>query len=94
MERQVFGEATKQPGITFIAARFDGILGMAYPRISVNNVLPVFDNLMEQKLVDKNVFSFYLNRCSPAPAPRPCCGAGQARLGSEPSPPSRPCPRP
>ncbi|KAM4850534.1 LOW QUALITY PROTEIN: cathepsin D [Urocitellus parryii] len=62
IERQVFGEATKQPGITFIAARFDGILGMAYPRISVNNVLPVFDNLMEQKLVDKNIFSFYLNR--------------------------------
>ncbi|XP_007435358.1 cathepsin D [Python bivittatus] len=62
VKNQMFGEATKQPGITFIAAKFDGILGMAFPKISVDKVAPFFDNVMDQKLLEKNIFSFYLNR--------------------------------
>ncbi|NWR92254.1 CATD protein, partial [Furnarius figulus] len=62
VRNQVFGEAVKQPGMTFIAAKFDGILGMAFPRISVDQVTPFFDNIMQQKLIEKNMFSFYLNR--------------------------------
>ncbi|NXS30013.1 CATD protein, partial [Pomatostomus ruficeps] len=62
VKHQVFGEAVKQPGMTFIAAKFDGILGMAFPRISVEQATPFFDNIIAQKLIEKNVFSFYLNR--------------------------------
>uniref|UniRef100_A0A667Y500 Cathepsin D-like n=1 Tax=Myripristis murdjan TaxID=586833 RepID=A0A667Y500_9TELE len=60
--KQQFGEAVKQPGITFAVARFDGVLGMAYPTISVAQVTPVFDTAMADKLLPQNVFSFYINR--------------------------------
>ncbi len=62
MKGQVFGEATKQPGDAFVDAKFDGLLGMAWPSIAEDKVVPVFQNMITQHLVTSPVFGFYLNR--------------------------------
>jgi cathepsin D len=59
---QVFAEVTSEQGISFDVARFDGILGMAWQTISVNNVTPVFQNLFSQGQVTQNSFGFFLTR--------------------------------
>ncbi|XP_049616440.1 nothepsin [Syngnathus scovelli] len=61
---QEFGESVYEPGSTFVVARFDGVLGMAYPRLAEILGNPVFDNMMTHNNMDQPVFSFYLSRQS------------------------------
>ncbi|KAK4218318.1 vacuolar protease A [Rhypophila decipiens] len=57
---QDFAEATNEPGLAFAFGRFDGILGLGFDKISVNGIVPPFYQMIDQKLLDEEVFAFYL----------------------------------
>jgi len=59
---QLLAEAVEEPGITFVAAKFDGILGLAYPTIAVNHMTPPINNMITQGQLSAGMFAFYLNR--------------------------------
>ena len=47
-------------GLAFLIGQFDGILGLAFERISVDGIPPVFQDFVDAGVLDDNVFGFYL----------------------------------
>jgi len=62
VRNQVFGEITKETGDVFVHGKFDGILGLSFPSLSASKYTPVFDSVINQKLLGKNCFSFYYSK--------------------------------
>lgn len=47
-------------GLAYSLGKFDGILGLGFSSISIDNTPTVFDNAIKQNAVDQPVFAFYL----------------------------------
>lgn len=62
IDAQDFSEIVQENGDVFAEAGFDGIVGLAYPSMAAYNFSPLFDNIIKQKRLDKNMFSFYFSR--------------------------------
>lgn len=59
---QTFGSITQENGQVFMTGKFDGILGLSFPSLSAAGYTPVFDNIIQQKLLSANMFSFYYSK--------------------------------
>lgn len=58
---QIFGQAYHEPGMTFVYAEFDGILGLGFNKISASGGRSILCKLVANNLISKRVFSFHLN---------------------------------
>jgi len=59
-----FAEMTTEGSMSFLAAKFDGILGLAFRNISVDNIDPPLHVLYEAGIIDKYTVSFKLGKNS------------------------------
>lgn len=58
IKNQKFGDVEEQKTI-FTGSNFEAIVGMAYPALAEKGVTPVFDEMINQKLLKDNIFAFY-----------------------------------
>ena len=64
---QLFGEVTDERGTPFAPGAFSGILGLGYPSLvapEFEAAPPLFDSIMQRRLLPANLLSFYLSRAA------------------------------
>jgi cathepsin D len=57
---QQFGEVEYTEGKAFQWGKYDGIVGLAFPKLAIDGTVPPFDNLFYQNRLKNPVFSFYM----------------------------------
>lgn len=62
VQQQTFALLTQVEGVSFLASKFDGILGLAFQNISADYTPTVFSNMVQQNLVPDPSFSFFLTQ--------------------------------
>eukprot|EP00010_Vexillifera_abyssalis_P005386 CAMPEP_0201551238 /NCGR_PEP_ID=MMETSP0173_2-20130828/7443_1 /ASSEMBLY_ACC=CAM_ASM_000268 /TAXON_ID=218659 /ORGANISM="Vexillifera sp., Strain DIVA3 564/2" /LENGTH=399 /DNA_ID=CAMNT_0047961437 /DNA_START=1035 /DNA_END=2234 /DNA_ORIENTATION=+ len=61
VKSQGFGQATYMSKFFSNFPQMDGINGLGFKEIAVDGITPMFDNMIEQKILSHNLFSFYLS---------------------------------
>lgn len=56
-----FGEVGYEHGHAFRKGHFSGIVGLAFPSLAAANMYPLFDQVIDQKVLERNEFAFYLS---------------------------------
>jgi len=56
-----FGEVGYEHGHAFRKGHFSGIVGLAFPSLAAANMYPLFDQVIDQKVLQRNEFAFYLS---------------------------------
>lgn len=70
VKNQSIGLATYESEHPFSDLPFDGLVGLGFPDSTFNedqSVLPIVDNIMRQKLLNRNIMAFYMSKSRKQP---------------------------
>lgn len=59
IKQQKFGNVEQQSSI-FTGNNFEAIIGLAYPVLAEKGVIPAFNSMIQQNVLQSNMFAFYL----------------------------------